>query len=1513
MKMTDHPRNLTGFQFLARGAGAAVMLIGGLVLVGWALDVAVLKSLVPGLTAMNPGGTALAFLLAGVSLWAQAAPSAAQGRRAVGIACAFGVLLIGLVRVGDYFAGWDGGPDQLLFWAALEREAARAGLPNRMSPNTAAAFVLVGLALMLLDARTRRRGFQPAQLLALAAGLIALLALIGYANSAASLIGVKQFIPMALTTAFAFAVLSVGILCARADRGIMAVVSSEGAGGVMARRLLPAAILIPAAVGWASRLAHQRGISDEVVATSLFVLANIVIFTALIWWNAAALGRTDRGRRRAERRLDVQYSASLALSGSPRLDDAVPALLRAICDSLGWSVGALWRVDPQADVLRLDAQWQSQSSRPEEFLALCRQTAFSPGAGLPGRVWASGQSAWIPDVIQDSNFPRTQAAARAGLHGALGFPVVVGRDILGVVEVLSGDIQQPDDELLQVLTAVGSQLGQFIKRKEAEEAVLRERNLLHTLMETVPDSIYFKDLESRFIRINKALANRFGLSDPALAVGKTDFDFFTEEHARSAWEDEQAVMKAEHAVVGKEEKETWDGGLFTWVSTTRMPLRDEEGRVVGTFGISRDITETKRAEEALRQEEERFRSLIEATAAIVWNTPASGQFEDEQPGWGKFTGQSFDELKGWGWLDAVHPDDRAETARCWRAAVASRSLYQAEHRLRHHDGEYRHMLVRAVPILDKSGSIREWVGVHTDIDAERRAEAALREAEARARLLLESSGEGIYGIDTQGHCTFINSAAAEMLDYPQEDVRGKNVHALSHHTRSDGSPYPEEECPIYQTVRIGTRRRVADEVLWRRDGTSFPAEYASYPLKGGDGEINGAVVNFTDITERKQVERELLRANEAAQAATRAKSEFLANMSHEIRTPLHGIIGMTELTLDTELTAEQREYLGMVKLSADHLLNVINDLLDFSKIEAGKLDLELVDFDLRDTLDDTVATLAVRAHKKGLELADHVAADVPDYLVGDPLRLRQVLVNLLGNAIKFTEHGEVVLRVEVQHQTEDEAQLRFAVSDTGIGITPEEQRKIFRAFSQADTSTARKYGGTGLGLAISARLVEMMGGTIELQSELGRGSTFFFTLRFIRARGTATRPRPAEPAHVHGLPVLGVDDNATNRLILREMLTKWGMKPMVVEGGPEALAALDQARASGSPFALVLLDAAMPGMDGFELAERIRQNPELVGATLMMLSSANRREDAARCVELHVASYLIKPIRQSTLLDAIMTALGPSLSLESHTARSLQPAPSGQARPLRLLLAEDNAVNQRLAVSVLEKRGHHVVVVGNGREALAALERQSFDAVLMDVQMPEMDGFEATAAIRARESTIGVHTPIIAMTAHAMKGDRERCLASGMDSYVAKPLRPQELFDALELLVPATAAHPVAAEASAQPLAVDLATALDRMGGDVELLRELAGLFLAECPQRMAEIHQAILRRDASGLRASAHTLKGSVANFGAQAAAEAAGRLELAGREQDWGDVEPAWAALEQAIAGLTPALARLGQAGVP
>ena len=522
-------------------------------------------------------------------------------------------------------------------------------------------------------------------------------------------------------------------------------------------------------------------------------------------------------------------------------------------------------------------------------------------------------------------------------------------------------------------------------------------------------------------------------------------------------------------------------------------------------------------------------------------------------------------------------------------------------------------------------------------------------------------------------------------------------------------------------------------------------------------------------------ERDLRAAKEKAEEATRTKSLFLANMSHEIRTPMNGVIGAAELLGDTDLTASQREYLHMISQSAEALLHLINDILDFSKIEAGRLELESMPFDLRDELADTLQTMAGRATEKGLELACHVGLDVPDALQGDPHRLRQIIINLVGNALRFTEKGEVVVDVSVKALGENHAGLRFAVRDTGSGVAPDKRELIFQAFSQADTSFTRRFGGTGLGLTIASQLVQLMGGRLELESEVGKGSTFHFTLPFPLAEGAAPE-QPLEQPSLHGLPVLVVDDNETNRRILDEMIRSWGMKPQTVDSGPKAIAAMKNAAAVGRPFQLVLLDMMMPGMDGFAVAEQIARSREIGQPAIIMLSSAHKDETVRRSEATGIARFLLKPVRQSELLETIYAALGVA------AAEMLPPSeePADTLSELHVLVAEDNPVNQRLAQRLLERRGHKFEIVGDGAGAIEALARDSFDLVLMDVQMPGMDGFQATAAIREKESETGGHIPIIAMTAHAMRGDRERCLAAGMDGYISKPLRADDFYAVVE-------------------------------------------------------------------------------------------------------------------------------------
>jgi len=830
--------------------------------------------------------------------------------------------------------------------------------------------------------------------------------------------------------------------------------------------------------------------------------------TGLIY--CAAVDVTER--KCEESRQAAQYAVTRVLAEAPTLADATPKILQAICESLDWSVGAIWRVEQKEQVLHCVETWRKRPAQLKEFDLSTHSHAFSPGVGLPGRVWAQARPAWIEDVTHDPNFPRAAIATQEGLHAAFGFPILLGSEVLGVLEFFSQAIQQPDAKLLEMMSAVGSQIGQFIERTSAEDAL----------------RVYARDLEN---------------------------------------------------------------------------------------------------------------------------------------------------------------------------------------------------------------------------------------------------------------------------------------------------------------------------------------------------------------------------ARQRAEEATRAKSEFLANISHEIRTPMNAMIGMTELALATRITREQREYLSAIESSADALLRLVNDLLDFSKIEARKLQLDHVAFNLRDALEDTMRVLAPRAQQKGVELACQIQPSVPDALVGDPLRLRQIVVNLVGNAIKFTEHGEVVLRVQLESSRNGNAQLHFSVTDTGIGIPVEKQAIIFEAFSQADSSTTRRYGGTGLGLAISAQLVELMGGKISVESQPDRGSTFHFTAWFeVQQAGTKKTPLLPWRTLAH-LPVLIVDDNATNRRILEEVFANWHMRGVAVDGGRSALATLEDSLHKNQPFAVVLLDGHMPDMDGFTVAERISNDRRFAGTKLVMLTSAGQPEDVARCRNLGISAYLTKPIKQSELFDVIVTAIGQPLATRRRAPKLRKRSLSAHRR-LHVLVAEDNQVNQLLATRIFEKLGHQVTVVSNGRDACSAVQAGKFDLVAMDVQMPEMDGLEATTAIRIWEKPRGTHIPIIAMTAHAMKGDRESCLAAGMDAYTSKPIRIRELERAITELVQA----PVAKVPQAGGV-IDQTALLAGVDGNRRLLREIARLFLADYPQRLAEIERAISRADAVSLGKAAHSLKGAIGNFAAENAYMAAQRLESIAKSGDLDMARDASARLESEL----------------
>jgi two-component system sensor histidine kinase/response regulator len=886
---------------------------------------------------------------------------------------------------------------------------------------------------------------------------------------------------------------------------------------------------------------------------------------------------------------------------------------------------------------------------------------------------------------------------------------------------------------------------------ESEAAVL-----LDGLMQAIPDDIYFKDRDGRFLRINSAKATRTGLSDPAQARGKTDYDFFQTEHALAAQDAERAIMETGVPMIDHEERLVWPDGHISWVSATKVPLRDMAGRAIGTLGISRDITRQHEMDELLHQERDRLRTLIDNLPDYIF-------------------------IK---------------------------------------DSHFRFVTVNKAHALTFN---------------------------------CKDESELIGKDDFQ----FCPPALAEF--YREDDRRVLEGQVLVN----------REEA--FQTASGENRWVLTTKV----------------PLRSKSGDVTGLVGICRDITDRKYAEFELQRAKEAAEVANKTKSEFLANMSHEIRTPMNAVLGMTELVLGTELTATQRDFIETAHQSAESLMEILNDILDFSKIEAGRIELETYPLDIRECLGDAMRTMSVRAHSKKLELACRIAPEVPTMVVGDGLRLRQVVLNLVGNAIKFTEKGEVVLGVDYIQGHNDDIELHFQVRDTGIGITPEQQQRIFKAFEQADSSMTRRFGGTGLGLAISARLTELMGGSIWVESRYGLGSTFHFTVKLQAATQPVNRT-VVKPQNVRGLKVLIVDDNETNRRILEEMCTNWQMRPSSVADANAALELLQREAAAGEPFPLVLTDASMPEIDGFTLIEHIRGQATISSTIIVMLTSVDQRPDPKREKALNIRSFLVKPVKQSDLFDAIVEAVHGEIELPEAEIPGNRLA---NIPPLRILLVEDSLPNQKLAIGLLSRFGHTLELAVNGQIAFETATTGQFDLILMDIQMPVLNGLEATKLIRTWESSRGRHVPIVAMTAHAMKGDRETCLAAGMDGYVSKPVRPLELAEALQSVLKldqltSSAQPPVAAPADVAPPAAAASRIVNwdatrkMVLNDESLLREVADAFLSEAPGLMRQLRIAAEAGVLADCERLAHTLKGNLRTFEGLGMTTAR-QIELAAKSQ--------------------------------
>ena len=925
-----------------------------------------------------------------------------------------------------------------------------------------------------------------------------------------------------------------------------------------------------------------------------------------------------------------------------------------------------------------------------------------------------------------------------------------------------------------------------------------------------------------------------------------------------------------------------------WALTSRR----RAARAARALAVECEVTE------GLRGSEKRYRLLVESADDLIYRTDAEDRFNYVNPAVADALGFPEEELLGRNFRERVRPDYQEE----------ARQFYEDQRRqgipntycefpMVSRSGQEL-WLGQRIQLAFEDGQFTGFLAVARDITDRKLLEHALEQEREQLRQIVTHAPVAMAMLDRETRHVAHSERWLRYVGVDEPSVVGRTLREL-------WPDMPARYDQVFARALAGEVISEPEDALERADGSQVWMRWTVHPWRDSLGSVEGIVLAVQSIDV-------LVRARQAALEASRLKSEFVANMSHEIRTPMNGVIGMTRLLLDTDLDGEQREYADLIDSSGRALLEIIDDILDFSKIEAGRIDLEVVDFDLRRAVREVLGSFAEAAQAKGLELLCLIRHDVPSALRGDPGRLRQILTNLVGNAVKFTEKGEVVLRVTFAESDEKTALVRFEVRDTGIGIDPHIQPELFASFVQADGSTTRRYGGTGLGLAISKRLVHLMHGQIDVESQSGRGSTFWFTARFER-QALEAAPAPPPPTRLAGRLVLVVDDNATNRQILRQQLGHWGLRVTAEESGPKALETLREAAASGKGFDLAILDMKMPGMDGLSLARAIKAEEWASGVRLVLLTSIGQRGHGAEAARIGISAYLTKPVDEADLYDCLVEVVGRDRSqrepalVTRHSLREARPQTGA-----RILVAEDNEVNQKVAVRLLEKLGYRVEVADNGREVVEACQRSSYDAVLMDGQMPEMDGFEATRLIREEEGEER-RTPIIAMTASAMKGDRERCLDAGMDDYVSKPVTPKSLEEVLKRWVPAPSSTPAtpASPTSPPPDPDDLLdnTVIDGLMSvdqDGTLIAEVVEVFLRLAPVRLRTLHKAA-RGNASDLERTAHSFLGSCGNLGCHRMADLCARLEILGRSGSTEGASELVRTLDEELAAVRPHLEAL------